>query len=253
MCKTLKIAILTMLFSLLFAAAAWANPTFFSKIPEGYEKSCNLCHVQPPILNDFGKNFKAQGFDFSKISPPAEEKSEDKETAGAIVDKEKPQITLTLPEGAARGEKTQLQAKVTAGGVPVEGAAVEFLEETDIFGGGNMSLGESKTDASGLAAIDYWPRAVNGSAKITAKVKGSGKLAAGEAAGTFSLSGNGPLVEIPRGLKVPFLGTWIIVLFVAAVWLSYAYVVFNAITISRAAGADAAREIVATEKQKQHA
>ncbi|MHB1125480.1 MAG: S-layer homology domain-containing protein [Bacillota bacterium] len=56
------IIILSLLIMLLVVpTVAMASVSFVSQIPDGYEKSCNLCHTSVPTLNQFGKDFKAAG------------------------------------------------------------------------------------------------------------------------------------------------------------------------------------------------
>ncbi|MHB1419932.1 MAG: hypothetical protein ACYCX4_10185, partial [Bacillota bacterium] len=71
--KSLQISMFFLLALLVILIAlpsvALANPTYYGKIPAtGYVKACTLCHTSPPILNDFGKKFKAAGYDFSKLT-----------------------------------------------------------------------------------------------------------------------------------------------------------------------------------------
>ncbi|MHB1418198.1 MAG: hypothetical protein ACYCX4_01210, partial [Bacillota bacterium] len=64
----LFIVLIVTLNIILFTGNALALPNYVSKIPVNYsEKSCSLCHTNPPILNDFGKKFAAVGYDFSKL------------------------------------------------------------------------------------------------------------------------------------------------------------------------------------------
>ncbi len=58
--------------NLVRADQALANAKLFQQIPEGFEKNCNLCHVQPPALNEFGKEFEANGFKFPPLQTEEE-------------------------------------------------------------------------------------------------------------------------------------------------------------------------------------
>ncbi|KKM12219.1 hypothetical protein SY88_04600 [Clostridiales bacterium PH28_bin88] len=244
--------------NLVFVPGAMATGAFFQQIPEGYERSCNLCHSQVPVLNDFGQTFKSSGFKFPALTVPASPPDATGTTgqpAGKVqvtVAKEKPQaeVNLIVPGSVVRGEKTQLKARVTVGGKPVTGKQVQFFEETELFIKGKMILGQAVTDEEGIAAINYWPRAAEERVALVASVTGDDEIRSAETAASLALIQAGSLVEHVEGLRVPFAGTWVIILLVGAVWGAYLYVVYNTLLI-RKSGERAGQQEVFELKDKQ--
>lgn len=258
---------LLILFNLVMAPGAWATPQFFQQIPEGYSQSCNLCHTQPPLLNEFGQAFKANGYKFAGLTGPGAGPDEAAQAGepgkGALVGKEgsaekkqPPRVELILPASVRRGEKTQLQARVTAGGRPVPGQEVQFFEKTDLFREDKMLLGEATTGEDGVAGIGYWPRATGETTVIVARVATGGDLPPAEAAGSLAVVRGGPLVRPVEGLEIPFLGAWVVLVLVAAVWGTYAYVAYSALRLARAGRAveeKAAPEVALVKEEQKYA
>lgn len=227
------------LLTLVYVPNAMANGVYFSKIPEGLTKDCTLCHSSVPSLNEFGEKFKANNFGFAGLlgdkkddqqpeKPDAvggTNQPQDKQDPGVVAGqpsaKQDAKIELILSGVMARGEKTQLQAKVTVDGKPLAGKQVDFIEETNFFGQTKMNIGKASTGADGIAEINYWPGSAAEKVNVIASIDGDSKINAGQAAGSFALTGTGPLYQRGEGLQIPFLGTWAIGLFVGGIWATY--------------------------------
>ncbi|TDA70692.1 MAG: hypothetical protein D9V47_00370 [Clostridia bacterium] len=256
-------AVICILFGLVVAlglvlpSVAMARPEFLSRAPANLSsRGCNLCHSQVPSLNDFGQAFKQNSFSFAGLTDQGGRSETPVATggkgavAGAATQGDKGlQVKLMLPAEVVRGEKTGLKAWVTAGGEPVDGEQVRFYEETDLFIGGRMYLGEATTNAEGMAEIDYWPMATEGEVKLVAQVAAGADIPAAEGAATFPLVAAGPLVEPVARLEVPFLGGWLVFVLVGAVWAIYLYSVYSALQIRRL-GREAVEEKVAQARQE---
>jgi hypothetical protein len=255
------VIILLGLMSLIYAPNANASPIYIQQIPpnSGLEMSCNLCHDAMPGLNQFGKDFVAAGKDFGKLLKKEEPENNAPapvtETAPAPVaaqENSDAKIELIIPSGSvARGDKIQLQAKVTVNGEPVKGKQVQFFAEADFFLKGKMNLGETVTNADGVASISYWPRATEDKVNLSAVVTGENQIIIGEANASLSLLVAGPLAKPAEGLKIPFLGVWTIGLIVGGVWASYFYAGYRVLEIRKLAKVREQEAVHVEEERKQ--
>jgi|GEM_PF-3047243 len=251
------------LVSLAFPPNAAASGPFFQQIPpdSGLEMSCNLCHDAMPGLNQFGKDFKAAGNDFGPLLGGKEEPKDSEPVTGGtgttpapveVQEKLDAKIELILPGGSvARGEKIQLQAKVTVDGEPVRGKQVQFFEDADFFLKGKVNLGEAATNADGIAAINYWPRATEDNVSLSASVKGDNQINAVGTTAALSLLVAGPLATPAEGLKIPFLGVWTIGLIVGGVWSAFFYAGYRVLEIRKFARVRTQEAIHSEEERKQ--
>lgn len=252
-----RLTLIFLLFGLVFLIyipSAMANGAYFSQIPEGLKKDCTLCHSSVPSLNDFGQKFKSNNFSFTGLTgepkkdpttkehtpvagtgqtqgkPGGPTQPPDKQDAqgGGSLPSQVVKIELILPGGATRGEKTQLQAKVTSGDNPLAGKEVNFFAETDFFGQSKVNLGKASTDAGGVAKLNYWPQAATEKVSVVASIDKDT-----QAAGSLALTAAGPLYHKGEGLEIPFLGTWAIGLVVGAIWATYFYAGYTVLGIKK--------------------
>jgi hypothetical protein len=134
------------------------------------------------------------------------------------------QLQLTTEEGAK-----QIQATVTSGGKPVEGATVAFLVKRTF---GELPIGKDQTLDDGTAAVKFpadVPGGATGELQVIAIIQAPTKYAQAKAHATFA----GAAVvqasedEFPRALWAPR-APWLLLLtlvgLIAAVWCVYAYV-----------------------------
>lgn len=135
---------------------------------------------------------------------------------------------LSLEVTSEEGKK-QLQATLTSGGKPVEGATVEFLVSR-LFG--QLPVGKDQTLDDGTADIAFPPGLSGGNAgelHVTAVVQAPASLAGTIASGVFEAAIVQDAPEVfPRALWAPRAPVLLIVTFIlilATVWFSYAFVV----------------------------
>lgn len=107
-------------------------------------------------------------------------------------------------------------------GRPVSGAPLHFLVESSLFDE-MMDVGEGVTDGRGEAMLPYTPT-VAGPTMFEARFEGQDVFEASRGTTEYRVTRArpGPLIE-PSGLRIPGVGTWMIPLLVAGVWLTYAY------------------------------
>lgn len=161
-------------------------------------------------------------------------------------------IQLVLPSGVTRGDKIQLHAEVRVNGNPAPGKEVVFFQETDFFGPGRVELGRAVTDNQGVAAISYWPRALDNDIRLFAGVAGGAETGWVEAEGILSQTVTGPLVQPFEGLFIPFVGPWMLAIVVGIVWASYLYAAFKVLTIARL-GRTREQEVLREQKSRRQA
>ena len=133
-------------------------------------------------------------------------------------------IQLTTEEG-----KKQIQATLTAGGKPVEGATVAFTVKRTF---GNLPIGKDQTLDDGTAAVTFpadLPGGATGELQVIASVQAPTKYSQITARATFSGAAtiHPSDDEFPRALwapRAPWLLVGTIVGILAAVWCVYAYV-----------------------------
>ncbi len=237
MVKRLTLVILLLgLLTLIYVPGALANGVYFSRIPEGLQKDCTLCHSSVPNLNDFGEKFKANNYDFKALAGTGQPQDKPDTSGGTNkpTGKQDVNIELILPDSVTRGERTQLQAKVTVGATLVADKQVNFFAETNNFFGQNkINLGGASTGADGIARISYWPQVLEEKINVTAVVDADTQINAGEAAGSFDLVLTGPLYHKGEGLEIPFLGTWTIGLVIGLIWATYFFAGYKVLQIRK--------------------
>jgi hypothetical protein len=142
-------------------------------------------------------------------------------------------IQLTMEEG-----KKQIQATLTAGGRPVEGATVAFTVKRTF---GDLPIGRDQTLDDGTAAVAFpadLPGGVTGELQVIASVQAPTKYSQVVTHATF---GGAAIVhpaedEFPRALwapRAPWLLVGTIVGILTAVWCVYACVVAQLWALSR--------------------
>jgi hypothetical protein len=107
-------------------------------------------------------------------------------------------------------------------GRPVSGAPLHFLVESSLFRD-MLDIGEGVTDLDGEAVLSFTPT-VAGPTRFEARFEGQDVFEASKGAAEHRVvqAVPGPLVD-PEGLDLPWAGTWIILVLVAGVWLTYAF------------------------------
>jgi hypothetical protein len=141
----------------------------------------------------------------------------------------------------AAGESVVLRAVLKDDkGAPVQKAVVHFYLDAEFAGTKHaMEIGRGKTDGNGVAFVDYRPTLPGETQKITARVEAFGVYADSEQ--TFELKQIGdPLPAYrtaPVGLEdIRALAPYGLALVVVGVWATFAFVMFQALSVARVKG-----------------
>ena len=168
-------------------------------------------------------------------------------------------LTVSPSSWATGGETVTLTAVLRdTKGAPVPKAEIRFLLDAEFAGAkGKMDIGRARTDAEGIAVLDFKPTLVADKLPITARFAGMGVYAESQQA--FELQEDGvppsayvmeptgltgaPSWAAPLALHVAdqplvqqFLSHWAtsaLVLVVLAVWFTFAFILYQAFSISR--------------------
>lgn len=152
-------------------------------------------------------------------------------------------VDLSAPHQMSIGQPMEVQADFhsEADKAPIAGMTVTFHEEVT-FGGvtSDVELGQAVTDANGLAALTYAPRAAGTHEIHVRYAYGDGQ--AEDAAASITVPATGQqLYRSTAGVKIPGLNVWLLMALVAIVWAILLSVAFRVVAIARA-GADEATE-----------
>lgn len=148
-------------------------------------------------------------------------------------------LSLTPSAWEVVGGPVDLTASLKdAQGAPVAKAEVTFFAEAELAGTkGLMEIGIAKTDKEGVARIDYTPT-VAGEQRVVARFEGMGLYGESEQAIQIRELAPQPAYSVaPTGLSG--LRDWAplgVVLVLASVWGTFAYVLYNIYRIGRARG-----------------
>lgn len=147
-------------------------------------------------------------------------------------------LELHAPSEATVGQRIELEATLKdAQGNPVKGAKISFSSPAQFAGfSGEMDIDEAETNAQGIATIEFEARQ-EGDNKINAHFKGNSTYKASEASRTFLVEGGSQVFFEEAGVKIPYLGPWIIVLVLATVWGLYLTVMALVVRIANSPSA----------------
>lgn len=130
-----------------------------------------------------------------------------------------------------------LSARLTDEGAPVAGVPITFYIVTTVFGERLMKVGESLSDATGMASVLYQPR-WEGEHTVVARFAGAGEYAATQATYHFdALNAESPYEPATFGLNP--VRHWLplaVGLAVLAVWGSLVFALLSTVQGIRAAG-----------------
>ncbi len=149
-------------------------------------------------------------------------------------------LELAAPDRAELGKELVLRARLTrSDGKPVEGALIRFTARA--FWGinyleGEVTLGEARTDPSGIAVLAAEPRSA-GALSLKAAFPGSPSLAPSAAEASVAVTGDAQLVTPSVGLRVPLVGIWMLQAVLALVWGLYSFAVSRILTVARTGAA----------------
>ncbi len=168
-------------------------------------------------------------------------------------------LNVTPSSWVTGGDTVALMATLNDGsGNPVPKAEVRFLLDAEFAGRkGKMDIGSAKTDAKGVAFLDFKPTLATDQYAITARFVGMGVYAESEQAIAIQSTGAPPSAYVmePTGLEIipawaapltvgvadrPIIhqildhwATFGLTLAVLAVWAIFAFILYQAFSISR--------------------
>lgn len=149
-------------------------------------------------------------------------------------------LELVAPDRAELGKELVLRARLTRrDGKPIEGALIRFTARS--FWGinyleGEVTLGEARTDPSGVAVLATEPRSA-GALTLKAAFPGSPSLAPSAAEVSVAVTGDAQLVTPSAGLRLPLVGVWMLQAVLALVWGLYSFAVSRIMTVARTGAA----------------
>jgi hypothetical protein len=137
------------------------------------------------------------------------------------------------------GDSVDVQAVLHSAddGLPIAEATVTFYMEASFAGvDGEVLLGQTVTDANGVADLDYQPRSA-GAHQLRVEYLTPGATVSEEAFWSHSVAGATEQVyQSKAGVQVPGLNVWLIIALVATVWSLLFSVGLRVFSIARANG-----------------
>jgi hypothetical protein len=148
-------------------------------------------------------------------------------------------LEMKAPSQLTVGDSVDVQAVLHSAedGLPVAGATVAFYTAAS-FGGvdGEVLLGQTVTDANGVADLNYQPRSA-GLHQLRVEYLTPGATVPEEAFWPHSVAGATKQVyQSKAGVQVPGLNVWLIIALVAGVWFLLFSVGLRVFAIARADG-----------------
>jgi hypothetical protein len=136
--------------------------------------------------------------------------------------REETSLDLAAPEDVPLGNMARLLAILhDSHGRPITDARIAFASPASFAGTvAEMELGEARTNAEGVAALDYQLR-VEGRNQFIARFHGDDEYQPVESSATTVATGTAQLSRRTAGVEVPVLGPWAIVLVLMSVWSVY--------------------------------
>ncbi len=157
------------------------------------------------------------------------------------------QLEVQIPAKIQLGSTVTISATLTnMNGHPIPGATIYF-EQPAYWGemvNGHMPIGSATTDHAGVATISAQMR-TGGESDVDAMFGGNPRYAAGEASGSFTVTGDVQLITSHTGLTIPWLNLWALAAVIALVWGLYFVVGLRILGILRASWAAERAAVVA--------
>lgn len=124
------------------------------------------------------------------------------------------------------GNTVKLEASLQdIAGTAIGGATLRFHRFAYFLGGeGQMEIGEATTDSNGAALFEYLPRE-QGDIQVTAVYEGNSQYASSQSSTTFAIEGYAHFYKAAAGIRVLFLGKWLLVAVLGGIWGTYLLVV----------------------------
>ena len=144
-------------------------------------------------------------------------------------------VRTAFPSGGTVGEIVQLAVDIhTPDGAPLAGTTVTYYLHMSFAGAqGEAEIGRALTDDSGVATIQYVPRAA-GRHEVRMEYLAPGATIVEEVVGTFDVAGGAQLVRSAGGVDIPGFNPGLLMVVLGTVWLILLSVAFFLVAIARA-------------------
>ncbi|HZD03561.1 MAG TPA: hypothetical protein VE173_01545 [Longimicrobiales bacterium] len=151
-------------------------------------------------------------------------------------------VRISVPGHAALGQVVQVRARLlTTDGHPIPAARLTFTAPVSWAGGteytGQMSLGSAETNDAGVAVLSLRMTS-SGPIAITARFAGTeGHPSASATSSPIAVSGDAQLYTPQAGIRVPWIGPWLLLLLIALLYGLYVLVATRVFAISHSPSA----------------
>lgn len=148
-------------------------------------------------------------------------------------------LRVTAPARAELGATVDVRATLTdRQGNPVEDATIVFL--SPVSWGEEISglavIGTAATDHDGLASLSVAIRS-SGPVSLVARFAGDERFGPARASTGLTVTGSRQLYSSTAGIRVPWLGIWLLATVVAALWVTFLLVARRVLAIARSPAA----------------
>ncbi|MBI3941976.1 MAG: Ig-like domain repeat protein [Chloroflexi bacterium] len=159
-------------------------------------------------------------------------------SSGAAVARTATTLAVSPSSSVTAGEPVTLMATLKdAKGVPVPKAEVHFYVEAEFAGSkGQMEIGKAKTDANGVAFLDYQPTLAVQQHKIVARFEGMGIYGESQQAIQIQEVGVLPAAYTVAPIGLEAIRHWApmaLVVVLLGVWITFGYVLYQVYAIAR--------------------
>lgn len=148
-------------------------------------------------------------------------------------------LRLSAPARAELGTPVELRATLTdQQGKPIDDVPIAFLSR---LGWGDVIsrmavIGTATTDHAGIATLRAELR-TSGTVSIVVRFVGSARFRPARASADVTVTGSRQLYSSTAGIRVPWLGIWLLAAVVGALWTSYLVVASRVLAIARSPAA----------------
>lgn len=152
-------------------------------------------------------------------------------------------LELRAPERVNLGDEIEVESFLRDGtGKPIPAVSVVLYSGASFLStNGNVQLGQTATDARGVARFSYQAR-TQGEITLNASFLGADRYGAAQASVPLVVEGSAQLTRHPvEGVRVPGIGPWILAGILGGVWSIYLVVMLLLALIARE-GASASTE-----------
>lgn len=148
-------------------------------------------------------------------------------------------LRLAAPVRAGLGDPVVLRATLTdTRGTPIDDVTIAFLSPMGwrVENRRMTVIGLASTDHAGVATLRTTLR-TSGTISIVARFMGTARFRPARVMATVTVTGSRQLYSSSAGIRVPWLGIWLLAAVVGALWTSYLVVASRVLAIARSPAA----------------